>query len=145
MPTLARYYIRTAFVWLVLAFGLGIAMLISQLWNLKSNPLAALQIVFYHALMVGWVTQLIVGVAIWLFPVHTREQPRGNEKIAWSAYATFNLGLGLRSMVEPLLQWTPSGLVKGAVVVAANLQVAALWLILLMLWPRVKGKAVKAK
>ncbi|ABX03942.1 MAG TPA: hypothetical protein DEF47_10090 [Herpetosiphon sp.] len=145
MPTLARYYIRTAFVWLVLAFGLGSAMLTSQLWGFKTNPLAALQIVFYHALMVGWVTQLIVGVAIWLFPVHTREQPRGNERIAWAAYITFNLGLGLRSVVEPMLQWQPSTVVSWAVVVAASLQVGALWLILLMLWPRVKGKAVKAK
>ncbi|KPL79497.1 hypothetical protein [Herpetosiphon geysericola] len=145
MPTLARYYIRTAFVWLVLAFAIGIAMLTSQLWALKTNPLAALQIVFYHALMVGWVTQLIVGVAIWLFPVHSREQPRGNENVAWAAYATFNLGLGLRSIVEPLLQWAPSGLVKWAIVGAACLQVAALWLILLMLWPRVKAKVSKAK
>lgn len=51
--------------------------------------------------MVGWVTQMIIGVAFWMFPKYTRERPRGSEALAWITYVLLNVGLLLRAIAEP--------------------------------------------
>ncbi|GIV95956.1 MAG: hypothetical protein KatS3mg057_0613 [Herpetosiphonaceae bacterium] len=139
MPTQSRWYIRTALIWLVLAFIVGGAILISraQQWGSIGG---ALQPVFYHLLMVGWTFQLICGVALWLFPVLGKERPRGDERLTWAAYVGLNLGLLLRALFEPLLLLMPGALASWAVVLAALLQAIAVWLFVVAIWPRVRGK-----
>ncbi|MEZ4618275.1 MAG: hypothetical protein R2867_22555 [Caldilineaceae bacterium] len=51
--------------------------------------------------MVGWVTQIIIGVAFWMFPKFTKEKPRGSQMLAWSTYVLLNGGLLLRAVAEP--------------------------------------------
>jgi len=63
----ARYFIRTALVCLLAASSVGAVVLLDQGLSVDSR-IAALLPVFYHLLMVGWVTQLICGVALWMFP-----------------------------------------------------------------------------
>lgn len=58
--------------------------------------------VYFHLLMLGWVAQLIFGIVYWMFPKYSREQPRGNETLAWAVYLLLNLGLVLRVVAEPL-------------------------------------------
>ena len=102
MALQARFFIRTALVWLLVAFLVGGIVLINQGLMLDSR-IGALLPVFYHLLMVGWATQLICGVALWMFPVYSREQPRGNERLGWFCYGALNGGLTLRTIFEPLL------------------------------------------
>ncbi len=63
---------------------------------------AGLTPVYYHLLLVGWVTQLILGVAIWMFPMFSQAHPRGNVKLTWATYFLLNLGLLLRVVGKPL-------------------------------------------
>lgn len=56
--------------------------------------------------MVGWVTQMIFGVIYWMFPIITRAQPRGNERLGWAVYILLNVGLLLRVIYEPW-NWLP--------------------------------------
>lgn len=109
-----------------------------------STPLAAwltsLFPTFYHVLAVGWITQLIFGVAYWMFPRYSKEQPRGNETIGWITYACINTGLLLRLVLEPALIsnhhfWIAAGLVLSAV-----LQWLAAVLFVTNTWKRVKGR-----
>jgi hypothetical protein len=45
---------------------------------------------------VGWVIQLVLGVAIWIFPRFVlRQRPRRSEVTAWLAFALLNLGVVL--------------------------------------------------
>ena len=74
--------IRTALAYLLAAFVVGGLVLVNQGFNLDGR-IGALLPVFYHLLMVGWVTQLICGVALWMFPPLSREQPRGDERLGW--------------------------------------------------------------
>lgn len=136
----ARWYIRTALVYLLLAFLVGGLVLANQGLAL-SGRIEALRPVFYHLLMVGWATQLIGGVALWMFPPLSREQPRGDERIGWFAYATLNAGLIVRTLAEPLHSWSPQLLTGSLLALAALLQVLAIWALILALWPRVKGRA----
>ena len=142
MHTQARYYIRTALAYLLAAFLVGAVVLINQALAIDGR-IAALQPVFYHLLMVGWVTQLICGVALWMFPPLSRERPRGDERFGWFAYGALNAGLILRAICEPLHAWRPGTLSGWALALAAALQVLAIWAFVAAIWPRVKARPQK--
>lgn len=135
----ARFYVRTALIYLVLAFVVAALVLINQSTSWDAR-LGALQPVFYHLLMVGWATQLIGGIALWMLPPYSRERPRGDERLGWGAYAALNAGLVLRVIAEPLNAWQPSPALGAALALSAVLQVIAVWLLVIALWPRVRRR-----
>jgi hypothetical protein len=139
MYTQARYFIRTALIYLLAAFVVGAVVLVNQAVALDGR-IGGLLPVFYHLLMVGWVTQLICGVALWMFPPLSREQPRGDERLGWFTYGALNIGLVVRSIFEPIHTWQPSPLSGWALVGSALLQVLAIWVFVAAIWPRVKGR-----
>ena len=135
----ARTYIKTALIQLLVSVLLGALLLANQ--GLHLHPrLGVLLPVYYHMLMVGWATQLIGGVALWMFPPRTRERPRGDERLGWFAYGALNGGLLLRALVEPLQLVRPSSAAGWALALSALLQVLAIWALVFALWPRVKGR-----
>ncbi len=135
MPKLVRWYIKTALVYFLVGLAAGIALAVG-------GPLAELTAgltpVYYHLLLVGWVTQLILGVAIWMFPKFSQAQPRGNEKLAWTTYILLNLGLLLRVVGEPLSSLDAGSAWGTLLVTSAVLQWLGGLLILGNLWRRVK-------
>jgi hypothetical protein len=140
MYTQARYFIRTALAFLLTAFLVGGLVLVNQ--GLGLDPrIGALLPVFYHLLMVGWATQLICGVALWMFPPYSRERPRGDERLGWVTYAGLNSGLLLRVVAEPLHSWSPAPWNGWALALSSLLQVVAIWAFVIAIWPRVKGRA----
>ncbi len=135
----ARFFIRTALVWLAIAIFVLALMLLNQGFDIDAR-ISALQPVMYHLLMVGWGTQLIGGVALWMFPPFTKAQPRGNESLGWVTYVALNIGLTLRLVAEPLNAITPSPVFAVMLAVSALLQVVAIWCLVFQLWPRVKER-----
>ncbi len=135
----ARFYIRTALTYLVLAFMVATLVLLNQSTGLDAR-LGALQPVFYHLLMVGWATQLIGGVGLWMLPPYSREKPRGDERLGWGAYGALNAGLILRVIAEPLYTWQPRPVLGAVLALSAVLQVIAVWLLVIALWPRVRRR-----
>ncbi|MCL6541346.1 MAG: cbb3-type cytochrome c oxidase subunit I [Roseiflexus sp.] len=140
MPRQARVYIKTAFVQLLISLFVGALLLINAGLRWQSG-LNVLLPVYYHLLMVGWATQLIGGVALWMFPVHSRERPRGDERLGWIAYGALNGGLLIRAIAEPIHTLEPRDWSAWGLVVAALLQVCAVWLLVVILWSRVKGRS----
>jgi hypothetical protein len=139
MYTQARYFIRTALAYLLAAFLVGGLVLVNTGLALDGR-ISALLPVFYHLLMVGWATQLICGVALWMFPPLSRERPRGDERLGWITYTTLNAGLLLRVIFEPLHTWRPASWLGWPLVLSALLQVLAIWVFVVAIWPRVKGR-----
>jgi hypothetical protein len=139
MPPLTRAFIKTGLIFLVASFALSLLLLLNAVVRLP--PLVnALQPIYFHLLMVGWVTQLIFGVAFWMFPKHSREQPRGNERLGWFVYYGLNAGLLLRLLAEPWQAVAPNSFAAWLLPLAAILQLLAGWSFVLITWPRVKGK-----
>ncbi|GAB4433701.1 MAG: hypothetical protein OHK0015_22710 [Chloroflexi bacterium OHK40] len=135
----ARYFVKTALAQLLISVLLGGLLLANS--GLRLHPwIGTLLPVYYHLLMVGWATQLIGGVALWMFPPLSRERPRGDERLGWFAYTALNSGLLLRAVAEPLQLIRPSAWAGWALALAALLQVLAIWALALALWPRVKGR-----
>lgn len=121
-------------------------MLLSTLWLINGiwllHPLiGAIQPTAIHLIVIGWLTQLIVGVALWMFPVWSKAQPRGPEWLSWACYGLLNVGLLLRVIAEPLSEQRAASSVSWVLIGSAVLQVAALWLFAGLMWRRVRPKS----
>lgn len=132
MPRVVRWYLKTALVYFAAALLLNIALALRG-----GGPL---QPVFLHLLVVGWISQLIMGVAIWMFPKYTTAQPRGKEWVNWTVYALINIGLLLRAASEPMLVYRPALLWRYLIVASALFQWIAGLLFAWMAWRRVKER-----
>jgi len=136
MPLLARLYVRAGLLYLVAGLGVMAAVSAAAAGWLAPGWLAWRPTAL-HMLTVGWLTQLIWGVAFWMFPVASRQRPRGREQWMVTAFVLLNLGLLLRVAVEPALRDAPWG---GAALSASGaLQWAAAVLAAGALWPRVRA------
>src|SRR5262245_66051954 len=126
MPTVTRWFINAGLVCRVAALVLGVAL--AALAVVSVSPAIGLWgPVYFHLFMVGWVTQLIFGIVYWMFPRHTRESPRGSEKLAYATFVLLNSGLVLRALGEPVNSLWPGTLWGWMVAVAATLQ----WLVVM--------------
>ena len=139
MPPLTRWFIRTALAYLVAALLAGLGLAARAVVDLPP-AFGALQPVYFHLLMVGWVTQLIFGVVMWMFPKYSTEQPRGSERLGWATYLLLNLGLLLRAIGEPLSAAQPAGSAGWLLAASAILQLLAGWAFVANTWARVKER-----
>lgn len=134
MPTEARWLIKTAFLYLALGLGLGVFRA-AQGAGVFSGSASTLWLPQLHFLTVGWITQLIFGVAFWLFP--NANSTGGRSLVVWGAYFALNLGLLLRLGSEPAL--FPESVRAGGLVASAALQWVASLLLVGHFWFRVRA------
>jgi hypothetical protein len=139
MPTLTRWYLKTALVYLVLSLAAGVVLAARGVLPLPP-ALAGLTPVYFHWLMVGWVTQLIFGVVFWMFPKHSAARPRGSERLAWATFACLNFGLLLRSLAEPWMNVAPGSWPGTLLTISAVLQWLAGLGFIANTWARVKER-----
>jgi len=134
MPTIVRWHVKTALLYLAVALGWGVVLETGG-WR------AALTPTYWHLFIVGWLTQLIFGIALWMLPSYTRERPRGNERLSWGVYSILNAGLLLRALAEPLraAQIGDAKLWGLMLVISAILQWLAALGFVVNAWPRVRG------
>lgn len=98
MPRLTRWFLKSSLLYLAAALLLGVVVTA----GVPPAAAAALRPVQLHLLSVGWVTQMIFGVAYWMFPRHSRERPYRSEGLGWAVYVLLNAGLLARAVAEPL-------------------------------------------
>ena len=139
MPPLARWFVRTALAYFVAALVVGVGLMLRLTVDLPPG-IAALQPVYFHLLVVGWVSQLIFGVVYWMFPKHSAERPRGSERLGWATYWLLNVGLALRVVGEPLVALQPGPGPGGLLAASAILQLLAGWAFVANTWGRVKER-----
>jgi hypothetical protein len=142
MPPLTRWTIRIAMIYLLTGMVAGALYWINVQWAIW-KPLAYLSPTYLHMLVVGWLTQLVFGVIYWMFPIISKDNMRGDPRLAWAVVVLLNAGLFLRVIFEPLRTASPDDLNGAALVVSAILQVIAGYLFIVVCWPRVREKAGK--
>lgn len=130
MPTLTRYALRAALVSLVLALSLGMVTAVGgERW-------LALRPVYYHLLMMGWATQMIFGVAWWMFPRRLPTEPQ-TTSLSWVCFISLNLGLLLRAVAEPGVAWSGAPLFPPALHASSALMLLSVALFVVQMWRRV--------
>ena len=136
MPALTRWFIKAGMLYLVAA--LVLSPLMHSGLSARVPLLSVMWPTYLHVLVVGWLTQLIFGVAFWLFPKHPSAAPRGSDRLGWTCFALLNLGLLLRVVAEPL-----QGLGRPTtplLVASAVAQLLAGWAFVANTWPRVRER-----
>ncbi len=137
MPPLNRWFIKSALIYLALALAAGLLMAAQAAFQLPFS-VPALRPVYLHLFIVGWITQLIFGVAYWMFPKFSKAQPHRSDALGRAVYVMINGGLILRVIGEPLLGRVPQ--IGWLLVISATLQMAAGWAFVVNSWGRVKGR-----
>ncbi len=140
MPPLSRAFIKAGLIDFVLALIAGALTVARPVITSLPPTISLLYPVYLHLLMVGWVTQLIMGVGYWMFPKLTKEKPRGNERLGWAVFALLNLGLILRAVSEPLVIVKPDWNLGWVLALSAVLQLIAGWGFILNTWGRIKER-----
>ncbi len=139
MPPLTRWFIKSALLYFVASLLVGVLLVVpgaADRWPL----LAALTPVYVHLFMVGWVAQMIFGVAYWMFPRFSKDRPRGSEALALVTYVGLNAGLLARAVAEPMLVLAPGPAWSAALVAGAVLQWVAALAFAVNTWARVKER-----
>ena len=135
MPKLTRWFLKAALVYLILALCSGILFVLPN-----RTAIAGLFPVYIHMLVFGWLTQLVFGVAWWMFPKYSSSNLRGHEWLGWTIFIALNLGLILRMIFEPLQNIASFPMVGWMLVIAAILQWLSGVAFVANTWPRVREK-----
>lgn len=140
MPPIARSFIKISFLYFVAAFLLGALMMLDR-WLSFSRWLKVVYLSQLHLLVVGWITQLALGVAYWMFPRLRKEQsprPRGSDALAWTVLICLNLGLLLRFVFEPFYLMGPQSWLAALIALSGILQAVAALGFGLLIWDRIR-------
>ncbi len=122
MPTISRAFVKASFIYLGLGAVLGALLLVNR-WVFLGTAIGSLKVSHVQFLVVGWLTQLIIGVAWWLFPplaiglrpgshkpARRGQAQRGSEPLIWATFVVLNVGILLHAVFAPLFAWTEIGL-----------------------------------
>lgn len=139
MPTLSRYFVRSALICMAIGFTLG-GLILAAKGGAVDVRVWALLPVHLALLLNGWLVQLSIGVAYWILP-RISVGERGRRGLAWSAFILFQIGLGLTliSGVEPW--WPLAGTLFAPSLI---LQLTAIVLFAVHAWPRIRPAMVRA-
>ena len=140
MPAITRYFIKSGMIY----FFMGIiCAFIAELPFVRTGAL--LLPVYWHMLVIGWISQIIMGVSIWMFP-RTKKQRQNIESFpAVASFWTLNAGLILRFMAEPFLPFFQGVMMTTVILISTLLQFAAVILYLIEIWPRVQPRKIPVR
>lgn len=145
MYTLVRRYIKTAIAFLAIGLALGGWMIARrELWS--EYPNTYLVSAHTHALFVGFVMMMILGVALWLFPRPDRTDDRYDPGVAEAAYWLLTAGTAARIAGE-LVRATgvSAAWLRLGIVVAGFLQIAGIGTFFYTMWNRIRPVGSQAR
>ena len=130
MPRLSVWFVRASLIYLLAGFTLG-ALMLAQDGVSYYPAIVAVLPVHMEFLLVGWLVQLALGVAFWIFPRFGLGLPhsRGNEKLIWVSFVLLNAGV----LIVALELW-----IAAALLIGRTLEVLAVLVYVLGSWRRVK-------
>ena len=151
MPTISRAFVKASLIYLGLGAVLGTLLLVNR-WVFLGTAIGSLRVSHVQFLVVGWLTQLIIGVGWWLFPplaiglrpgspkpVRRGQAQRGNESLVWATFITLNAGILLRSVFAPLYSWTDIGLFNALAGISGLFLLTAAITFVANTWGRVRA------
>ena len=96
---------------------------------------------YIHLLVLGWATQMIFGVGLWMFPRKTPLNLAKTPWLEWLCFWSLNLGLAIRAVAEPAIAQQRTEVAAGAAVASAALQLLSVLCFAVVVWPRITAGA----
>jgi heme/copper-type cytochrome/quinol oxidase subunit 1 len=138
MHSLVRRYIKTAISFLVVGLLIG-GWMIAQRELQQEYPGPYAIGAHTHAILVGFVMMMILGVALWLFPRPEKSDPRYRPALAELAYWLITLGTATRILGELLRPLTASAWLRWLIALSGFAQIIALVVFFYTMWSRIRG------
>jgi hypothetical protein len=137
MHTLVRRFIKTAIGFLAAGLVIG-AWMVSrrELWDAFPSPYVTSA--HTHAIFVGFVMMMIMGVALWLFPRPDKNDLRYRPATATASYWFVTAGTAGRVLGELARPASEALWLRAAVVAFSLLQVAGILLFFHTMWSRIR-------
>ncbi|MFI5279094.1 MAG: hypothetical protein ACHQU1_01255 [Gemmatimonadales bacterium] len=100
MPRVSVWLIRASLLHLLTGAYLGAAYLSFKgtgwpLWAASHRP------VHVEQMLMGWMVQLVIGVAYWILPSRTNAPPVSPERLMWLVFVLLNAGIVLAMLADP--------------------------------------------
>ena len=144
MHSLVRRFLKTGILFLGAGLLLGAWMLVRrELWGIY--PSTYLMSAHTHAILVGFVMMMILGVALWLFPRPEKGDTRYDPRRAEWSYWCVTIGTAMRVAGEVARAGIDSVWLRWGVVIASTAQVVGIAIFFFTMWSRVRavGSAVR--
>ena len=137
MYSTVRKFIKTAICFLMIGLSLGVFMLVRRelfgIW-----PARYLVSAHVHAVLVGFVMFLILGVALWLFPRAAKEDTRYRPEWIELSYNILVVATAGRFLGELLRAWVAAPWLGWIVVLGGVGQAVGLGLYFWTMWTRIR-------
>ena len=137
MHTLVRRFIKTAVAYLAVGLALGAVMIVRR-ELLGAFPSPYLVSAHTHAILVGFVMMMILGVALWLFPRPEREDTRYRPAAAEWSYWLLTVATGARVAGEVARTASGAAALRWTVALSGVAQAVAIALFCLTMWLRIR-------
>ena len=139
MSPLVRRFLKTAILFLLFGLGLGVYMLVRREldgawpspWWISAHT---------HALLVGFVMMMILGVALWMFPRPASGDQRFDPRLAEAAYWLLTTGTAARVGGEMMRPISIAAGVRWMIVAAGVAQALGLAFFFWTMWSRIRGR-----
>jgi len=138
MHSLVRRFVKTAIVFLAVGLLIGTRMVV-QREIFSRYPTEYDVSAHTHAILVGFVMMMILGVALWLFPRAERGDQRYDPDLASAAYWLVTVGTAARVVAELARSYSTSYWLRWTVVAASLAQLAGIGVFFFTMWPRIRS------
>ncbi|MDE3171760.1 MAG: hypothetical protein KGN74_01690 [Gemmatimonadota bacterium] len=144
MHSLVRRYVKTAIAFLMAGLAIGGWMIVRrELWGRYPSPYEISA--HTHAIFVGFVMMMIMGVALWLFPRPDRADTRYRPALVVAAYWCMTVGTAARVAGELLRVGVDAPWLRWAVAASGLVQAAGMALFFFTMWSRIRGVGSQAR
>jgi heme/copper-type cytochrome/quinol oxidase subunit 1 len=137
MMSLVRRFLKTAIVFLGVGILLGGWMMVQrELWDKYPPPYEVSA--HTHAILVGFVMLMILGVAQWMFPRPVKGDTRYSPRLAEASYWLVTVGTGGRVVGELMRGASSAWWLRVAVLLTGAAQIAGLGAFFFNMWSRIR-------
>ena len=144
MHSLVRRFLKTGILFLGAGLLLGAWMLVRrELWGIY--PTTYLMSAHTHAILVGFVMMMILGVALWMFPRPARDDTRYRPGLASASYWLLAAGTAVRLAGEIARTGVDGSVLRLLVVAGGLAQVAGIGLFFVTMWTRIRATGSAAR
>lgn len=144
MHSLVRRYLKTAILFLATGLLIG-GWMIVQRELIGTYPSPYIVSAHTHAILVGFVMMMILGVALWLFPRPDKSDERYQPRVADVAYWLLAIGTATRIAGELSRIGITSLPLRWVVVLASFAQIAGIGLFFYTMWSRIRPVGSRAR
>jgi heme/copper-type cytochrome/quinol oxidase subunit 1 len=144
MHSLVRRYIKTAIAFLFVGLAIGGWMIVRR--ELLQGGATSYEVSAHtHAIFVGFVMMMILGVALWLFPRPDKNDNRYRPALAETAYWLLVIGTSTRIAGELIRHDSNALWLRVMIVVSGFMQIVALAVYFYTMWSRIRALGSQAR